>query len=342
MKTRVAHETETSQDRDKVRLEAEASRLRLKVSELILQRQQHRRTRLRIFFLLGCAISIPFHLLLILYLSLVYIPGPPGLPEVESVIDFAVLADSELQEIEAELEIDELAAEETDLEDALSEMLADEAEDLSVASITELDDSGSVPTPGSSSGFSDSDSAGTGLSGSASFFGVGGRGRRFAFIIDMSGSMKDDDRFGRAVRQLRQSISDLPDFITICLALFSSGADSPLQPPFQKNWLPMNRRNKQQVIRWIERIEPSGGTEPLPAFRQIFLLKERPDVVYFLTDGAIPLDTPDRVSELNAKGRPVIINTFAFGDQADVAPLLRIARESGGKCKQIGAPGGRP
>ena len=104
----------------------------------------------------------------------------------------------------------------------------------------------------------------------------------------------------------------------------------------------MNRRNKQQVIRWIERIEPSGGTEPLPAFRQIFLLEDRPDVVYFLTDGAIPQDTPDRVSELNAKGRPVIINTFAFGDQADVAPLLRIARESGGKCKQIGLPGGRP
>lgn len=342
MKRHVTHQSETSQDPTQGPLDDEASRLELEVSELILERRRHRQARLRNFILLGCAISIPFHLLLIFYLAFIRIPGPPGLPEVESVIDFAVLADSELQEMEVEFEIDEIAAEDTEIEDALSEMLAEEAEDLSVASVTELDDSGSVPTPGSSSGFSDSESAGTGLSGSASFFGVGGRGRRFAFIIDMSGSMKNDDRFKRAVRQLRQSISDLPDFITICLALFSSGAESPLQPPFQKDWLPMNRRNKQQVIRWIESVSPSNGTEPLPAFRQVFKLEDRPDVVYFLTDGAIPQDTPDRVSELNAKGRPVIINTFAFGDQADVAPLLRIARESGGKCKQIGLPGGRP
>ncbi|MBB48003.1 MAG: hypothetical protein CMJ33_05585 [Phycisphaerae bacterium] len=338
----MAHETETSQASTPDSLDDATSRIHHEVSELILQRRRHRRARLRKFILLGCAISIPFHLLLIFYLAFIRIPGPPGLPEVESVIDFAVLAESELQEMEVELEIEELAAEETELDDALSEMLAEEAEDLSVASVTEFDDSGSVPTPGSSSGFSDSDSAGTGLSGSASFFGVGGRGRRFAFIIDMSGSMKEDDRFKRAVRQLRQSISDLPDFITICLSLFSSGADSPLQPPFQRDWLPMNRRNKQQIIRWIEDVSPENGTEPLPAFRQIFKLENRPDVVYFLTDGAIPQDTPDRVSELNAKGRPVIINTFAFGDQADVAPLLRIARESGGKCKQIGLPGGGP
>jgi len=338
----VTHQTETSQPSQHGTPDDATSRLHLEVSELILQRRRHRQARLRNFILLGCAISIPFHLLLIFYLAFIRIPGPPGLPEVESVIDFAVLAESELQEMEVELEIDDIAAEDTEIDDALSEMLAEEAEDVSVASVTEFDDAGAVTTPGSSSGFSDSDNAGTGLSGSASFFGVGGRGRRFAFIIDMSGSMKEDDRFNRAVRQLRQSISDLPDFITICLALFSSGAESPLQPPFQKNWLPMNRRNKQQIIRWIENVSPSNGTEPLPAFLQVFRLEDRPDVIYFLTDGAIPRDTPDRVSELNAKGRPVIINTFAFGDQADVAPLLRIARESGGKCKQIGLQGGRP
>ena len=70
----------------------------------------------------------------------------------------------------------------------------------------------------------------------------------------------------------------------------------------------------------------------MPAFDQVFSLKERPDVIFFLTDGEIPRaeETLATVTMLNARGRRVVINTIAFGDPASQELLREIARRSGG------------
>jgi uncharacterized protein YegL len=55
-------------------------------------------------------------------------------------------------------------------------------------------------------------------------------------------------------------------------------------------------------------------------------------VVFFLTDGEIPQadETLARVTQLNSRGRRVVINTIAFGDPASQELLREIARQSGG------------
>ena len=65
---------------------------------------------------------------------------------------------------------------------------------------------------------------------------------------------------------------------------------------------------------------------------QVFSIEERPDVIFFLTDGEIPRaeETLETVTLLNSRGRRVVINTIAFGDPASQELLREIARRSGG------------
>ncbi len=86
----------------------------------------------------------------------------------------------------------------------------------------------------------------------------------------------------------------------------------------------------RSFIHWLDKIDSSGGTLPLPAFQKVFGLSVRPDVIFFLTDGEIPPDTAANVTSLNSRGRRVVINTIAFGDPASQAQLKDIARRSGG------------
>lgn len=77
----------------------------------------------------------------------------------------------------------------------------------------------------------------------------------------------------------------------------------------------------------------------MPAFTEVYKLKERPDVIFFLTDGIIPGETATDVRDLNSKGRAVVINTISFGTDAARKPLQEIAADSDGVYRHINAVG---
>lgn len=172
-------------------------------------------------------------------------------------------------------------------------------------------------------------SSGGGMGGSGtSFFGISSSGSRFAYIVDRSGSMQADGRWDYARAELVRSVRLLPDHAMFHAVLFSSGI---MAPPQQRGWLAARARLVRGVERWLSGIGADGGTQPAPAFKAVFELPRRPDVIFFLTDGEIPGGTAELVRELNDRGRKVVINTIAFGDPASQEQLEQIARESGGR-----------
>ncbi len=84
------------------------------------------------------------------------------------------------------------------------------------------------------------------------------------------------------------------------------------------------------VANWIDRVSVGGLTVPLPAFRRVFGLEERPDVIFFLTDGEITSMSAQQVAQLNDRGLRTVINTIAFDDDRSQDLLMQIAKDSGG------------
>ena len=131
----------------------------------------------------------------------------------------------------------------------------------------------------------------------------------------------------RAKAELRRSIRALPDFAKFYVVFYS---DRLAEPPSQEGWNLARAPVIRRISNWIQGLYAKDNTIPLPAFRRVFSLKERPDVIYFLTDGEITNMTARQVAALNNRGLRTVINTIAFGDASSQALLKQIALDSGG------------
>jgi hypothetical protein len=300
-----------------------------------------RRFRRLLFF--GVGISLVLHICLMIYLNMLQRGGMPGSGGGQSnTYTVAIISEEELTHDE-EIAFDELPAGPAESDQAASNDLAlDSASpDVGVASAS----ADSIPTLGATGtgsggipGVGDGSSgAGLGLGGgggSASFFGTGGKGQRFAYIVDISGSMGDGRKFEIAMRELVRSIDALPDFAHFHVILFESKT---LQPPMQTGWIRARKSIVRQVIRWLGTIEPNGGTEPRTGFLQVFDLDVRPDVLFFLTDGIFNDISLEEINALNSRGRKVVMNVIGFGapGEVDQSVLRSLASQSGGQYRFV-------
>ena len=312
---------------------AASDELRRTIGMLVEERRRLRRQRVTNLILIGFAISIPFHLAIIIYLASVRMAAPQGAGPEEMVVEFAVLSESELEDLGEQDELEALDTPEVEELSTFSESLSEDLDTAAVAMAVSTDLSGAVPTPGGGAGLGQSDAVGGGLAGGASFFGVSSRGRRFAYIVDVSGSMNSNDKFPIAMAELKRSIKALPDYASFVVLLYSNILRA---PPMQTDWFRANASSVSRVSRWIDNeVQSGGGTLPYPAFAEVFKLDERPDVIFFLTDGIIPESTPEDVLELNSKGRSVVINTISFGADAAREPLRQMAVDSDGTYRHV-------
>ncbi len=310
-----------------------------------------RRFRRLLFF--GVGLSLLCHIGLMLYLNSVGRGGGQGFGDGSGVgYTVAVLNDEELTGDE-EMSFDELPAGPAENDSAAPEDVSLEttSPDAGIATAAP----GTVPTLGASgegaggiSGTGDGSGGGgdngLGLGGGggyASFFGVGGKGQRFAFIVDISGSMSNDRKFEIAIGELARSIEALPDFAQFHVILFESKT---IQPPVQTGWLRARKTTVRSVKRWLGEVEPSGGTEPRNAFLQVFSLENRPDVIFFLTDGMFNDITAEELAALNARGKKAVINTIGFGapGEVDQTVLRAMAAASGGQYRFVSTEAANP
>ncbi len=280
--------------------------------------------------------STLLHVLLLVQFGFIY-RAPRGTSSAAPAsYDFAILAEEQLTSM------DDLLLEDTEPVDALDDLL-EEMDEPVVAPVDAptaqwQPGAESLSSPQTGGGLQD-DGLGGGSAGT-SFFGISSRGRRFAFIVDRSGSMSEQQNIVSkmyiAKRELIRSIESLPDYASFHIVFFSSEL---LQPPMQQGWSRARPTLVRRYTRWLDTVDAQGGTIPRPAFLQVFALSDRPDVIYFLTDGEIPDFTAEDIAELNRHGRPVVINTIAFGNPASQDLLKEIAEQSGGIYRFVSTEG---
>ncbi|MEX2219091.1 MAG: hypothetical protein WD749_10070 [Phycisphaerales bacterium] len=178
--------------------------------------------------------------------------------------------------------------------------------------------------------------------GAASFFGVEARGTRFAYIIDVSGSMDlgvgamSLKRIDILKSELGKSLAALLENAHFFVALFS-GDSKPLGGRME--WVASNESGKTWARRTVPLITAEGETKPLPAFSIVFGLRPRPDAIYFMTDGEFDKDYANQIARINADYKiPIHCITFVSAEGQEV--MRKIAADSGGTYTHIPGPGG--
>lgn len=316
--------------------------LEARIRELVEERRRLVRQRRVHLALLGLAVSLPIHIGVMIWLYLTHKAPPPGPAGPTSIVlDLSVMSDETLQEMLEPLET----------EDMLTPELQSDPGDESLA--LDLDQTFELPELEISKGAAglstevggDADGIGVGLGAGqgagTAFFGIQARGNRFAYVVDISGSMGSNGRLQLAMRELTRSLEALPDFAQFKIALYSDGVTI---PPFQRGWLRANRGRVRATAAWLQQVGAAGSTFPLPAFEYLWSEGERPDVVFFLTDGQIPNSTDTEVIALNESpgGKPAVINCIAFSADASQAELRQIANRTEGVFRFVPEQGARP
>ncbi|MDX2114953.1 MAG: VWA domain-containing protein [Planctomycetota bacterium] len=294
--------------------------------------------------LLGLVISLFVHSLFGLTASVIFAEQPAEIPqEEEGILEIAAASPDPLTEF--------TAAAVTGADSSLPVLTAGSESPISIqdaepAGGTEFSVSadslaGMLSGAGGGRGVS-AGAEGLGLSGAggeARFFGVEARGSRFAFVIDISGSMLEPGKLGALQAALIETIDGMLEHASFCVVMYSSGA----LPLLQTDWTRATDDNKQLARRSVERINASGPTNPIPAFEIVFSLKPRPDAIYFMTDGVFHREVEERVplliEQLNRDGdRRVPIHCITFVDDGSARLMRRIARQSSGSYTHVEAP----
>jgi len=176
--------------------------------------------------------------------------------------------------------------------------------------------------------------AGMGLGGSGgggtSFFGVEAQGNRFAFIIDVSGSMAGP-KLDLLKRELIRSIDGLLETSEFIVVQYSD-PQNVLVVGEVKGWQTASPSAKRAMRAHVTLLESQGNTCPLPAFELLAATPPRPDVVYFLTDGDFSGD-PDQITvDIIKLAKPwrAPVHTLCLDTQASEQRMRRIARETRG------------
>jgi hypothetical protein len=166
------------------------------------------------------------------------------------------------------------------------------------------------------------------------FFGIGGYGQTFVYVVDASDSMNQNGKFDRARYELLQSIEQLASDQRYFVIFYNDGA----YPMDADEPVLATEKQFAETADWVKHARADRGTNPLPAL--LHALSLRPDAVYFLSDGQFD---PLAIQVLRIRNRPtkrigmrqIPIHTIAFVDYSTIGVMRTIARDSGGEHRFV-------
>ncbi len=148
---------------------------------------------------------------------------------------------------------------------------------------------------------------GGGMLPRSNFLGTGGNANDVIFLCDESGSMVSV--FGALKQELKKSIAQMSvdenGAMRFNVIFFNEG---PAIPLFKDGMHIATPEAKQAAMDFIDNQVSVGGTQPIPAIQEA--LKERPQLLYVLTDGF------DQIADMST-----VTNEFKRGD-ADGRTLI--------------------
>jgi len=162
-----------------------------------------------------------------------------------------------------------------------------------------------------------------------SFFGTQGKGSRFIFIIDKSGSMKPG-RLQAAKMELMKTLKKLPVGSQFKIYFFNHKAE----PMPGRGLLAATPQSIAWAEKWISTRGANGGTNPSLALKWAFELN--PDTIWLLSDGQFVDDAAiiGQLSRDNAD-KAARINTLAFHLRDGELTLRKIAQSHGGTYRFV-------
>lgn len=287
----------------------------------------------------GMILSLLVHVVLFLIAAFIITGGGGGGrgPGPAAGIEFAVQSESDLDEFQSE----ELSVDQPNSEDLLEQLTDATADPLLDSPISDLLDPTGKLEAELSVGGGDLTSAGDGASGgagagSASFFGIEARGNRFAYVVDVSGSMDADGRLAGMQAELNESISGLPEHVGFFVVFF---ADTAFPLGDRRKWTDATGVGKRWARNSISGLSALGATNPLPAFEMVYDIRPRPDAIYFMTDGVFEDSIAEIIIRRN-KERPIPIHCITFATRQGEAVMRRISNETDGTYTHIPKAGG--
>ena len=287
-------------------------------------------------FILAAALSLFVHAL-VAYVLVGSDGGPPrgqvGAPD--GAQSFAVMNEVEFDDI-ATSQLASQAEFESELNDpAADQAFSDPGASADVAAL----ESGDVGDLGGATTTGEGELGG----GAASFFGVSARGTRFAYVVDISGSM-DQTRMSALVGALSRSLQGLLDEARFVVAMYNSGVE--FAGPERWNPTTSSSINRTLGALSVYFRGGRGGTVPLPAFERVFEMRPKPDAIYFMTDGVFGDDANARliaaaINRMNLEsGRLSAIHCITLIDDTSADVMRSIAEASGGSYTHISGSGG--
>lgn len=287
---------------------------------------------------IGAAVSLVVHLFIILFAALIYFQPAQagGAGDGAGEMELAIVSEAELQQLQAAaLQVETPTVVDTMLEAPQGPpMEGPSGENLPGADA----DIGGIAEAlrGTGDGLNDGSGLGAGGTGggAASFFGVEAKGSRFAYIVDVSGSMRGEPLAALKV-ELIESIQSLLEHMTFYVSFFSSEA---FAIGGRSKWIDASDEGKKFALAEISRVEAQGGTNPLPGFEMVFRMTPRPDAIYFMTDGQFDPSVVNDIARLNRSGKKVVIHCITFLDNSAEPMMREIAQQSGGTYHHIRAP----
>ncbi len=262
--------------------------------------------------------------------------GPAPVAGGRGEVDVAVMTQTEFDELnQAAASLDAPAVPEANKDvptpDDLAEpTIADDAAG-SVGEISDLADLGGAGEV--SLGGAD---LGAGQVGGAKFFGVEAAGNRFAYIVDVSGSMAFAGKLEHLQRELTRSIASLLETSRYLVIPFADDA-KPLGDKGKAEWTEASSAGKRWAKTHIDLLQALGGTRPVNGFRLAFATRPKPDAIYFMTDGDFPLEWADEIALLNRRLK-VPIHCICFSDAAGEEVMKKIAKDSRGTYTFVPGP----
>ena len=224
------------------------------------------------------------------------------------------------------------------------------------------------PGLGIGTGFGDGfgDGLGEGIGGGVAFFGNTSTAKRVAFIIDVSRSLSDT-QFEMIKKELNKSLRKLPATTQYQVLFFSGPAwfaedtynergsvvesggreyvwktrsINDFYPTagedklYTAKWKPATPGNLKKTEKNIEDVGRSLGTDWRWPLKLALRLNPKPDVVYFLTDGAVTGGDAmvEEILKFNRKGAgaAAVINTISMMQPKAAANLLEMAKKTRG------------
>ena len=172
---------------------------------------------------------------------------------------------------------------------------------------------------------------GTGNSATTSFYGVRGTGNRFAFVCDVSGSMRGAP-FQRLLRELQESITRLPPHAQFYVVFFNENVFPLYWPQSVATTVPAIAAHKARLQTWMSLVSPEGETYAFEAIKTAFNVN--PDTIFLLSDGAFD----DEMQVMNAfksmgQQRPISVHTVSIGRSSFV--LQQIAGMNRGLYREV-------